>query len=245
VTERSPARNGKAIVSVLAALALAGVVAEPAAALVVRAEASRVRSFSATGCGATDTETVPLPRGAGRILATRPAEGTRVFGRVTGMPVARLTGNDVVRSPGGDSVAFTATGSDHACSEPDPYAGHGWRTEPTELRVRFRRRVPVYMVGTDMRRRTRPRLIPIGASQIVYSLRWRSWGGRVARGRGLFPANDCVPDCASGQITNRPVTVRLGQPRLCDDGRYRYLVLHYRFRDSQGGGGRATFGYQC
>lgn len=225
-------------------LGLAGWTAS-ADALVVVDNASRFRAFAGVGCGGTDTQIVPLPARARGIVATRPRVDAVLRSADGGDDeVARVSSVRSTRSGGRRVVAFTVTGSGTTC-ETDPALAPAWETDFVDLVVRFRRRVPVYMVGTDIRRRIRPALIYIGASQRIYSLRWRSWGRRIARARGVFPANSCVPSCVEGTLTPHPVRVTLSQPRLCDDRRYHYLVLRYEFLDGGGRPGTARFGYLC
>lgn len=46
-------------------------------------------------------------------------------------------------------------------------------------------------------------------------LKWSSWGATSATGTGVYNANDCTPDCASGQIKSGPVKVTLSKPKTC------------------------------
>ncbi len=218
----------------------------PTQALVVTERTDKLGFFEGEGCGSTDTSTVTLPRGARRIRPVAPQVGQAIEDLDgTGDVVARITRIERVRAGGPVAFRYTATGSDASCNE---LAAGGWSSDGVELVVRYRRRVRVYMAGTDDRNRIRPRIIYIGASQRIYGLRWRSWNGRVARGRGIFPFNNCIPYCAAGRITSYPVRVKLSSPRRCGS-RYRYLRLTWRYSGRKppraGRRGSATFGYQC
>lgn len=218
----------------------------PAYALVVKERTDELAFFEGEGCGSTDMATVTLPKGASGIQPLTPqiGQGIEDLGGA-GEVVARIT--KIERARNGRRVGFryTATGSDAACAEPDAL---GWESDGVELVVRYRRRVKVYMAGTDDRNRVRPRIIYIGASQRIYELRWRSWNGRVARGRGIFPFNNCIPYCAAGRITEYPVRVKLSSPRRCGS-RFRYLRLTWSYAGRKpprvGRRGSTTFGYLC
>ncbi len=45
--------------------------------------------------------------------------------------------------------------------------------------------------------------------QYVADIRWRSYGGEVAVGRGKYASLDCMPSCADGHYTFTPVTIIL------------------------------------
>jgi hypothetical protein len=107
-----------------------------------------------------------------------------------------------------------------------------------------RKRCEVYVAGTGIRE-VRPDIIYIGASQRIYGLRWRSWGGRRARATGIFPVNNCVPDCARGSISPRRVAVTLSRKRLCR-GYDEYLRLRYRpLKGSLPDAASTDFSYRC
>jgi hypothetical protein len=61
----------------------------------------------------------------------------------------------------------------------------------------------------------KPDAIGVGASSAITEIRWTTYGGQTAVGKGIFPSNDCVPSCAEGTITPIPVTVRLTSRILC------------------------------
>jgi hypothetical protein len=232
----------------VAALAvfISALAASPTGGLVVSDEAGDYPTLSGRACGSVDTVVVRLARGAGRITSIAPKVGRGYRDATTGAIVARVTGIAKLRQGGRRVVRFTITGGDDACLRSERYAEVGWETDEANFVVRYRRRGErIYMAGTDDRPRVRPRIIYIGASQRIFGLRWRSWHSRVARGRGVFPGNSCAPSCAEGRISDHPVSVRLSRPKLCDDGRYRYLVLSYRFLDGGGRPVRTTFGYLC
>lgn len=60
----------------------------------------------------------------------------------------------------------------------------------------------------------RPRLVLLteDGSVVVRRVRWRSWGGKAARGKGTLTASDCNPNCAGGHLTNRAAKVVLAKP---------------------------------
>jgi hypothetical protein len=55
-------------------------------------------------------------------------------------------------------------------------------------------------------------LLTEDGSVVVRRLRWRSWGGQLAHGSGTFSASNCVPSCATGNLTNHPADVTLSRP---------------------------------
>jgi len=61
----------------------------------------------------------------------------------------------------------------------------------------------------------KPDLIGQGVSNAIEDIRWTSYGGATAVGKGIFPSNDCTPSCADGTITRLPITVRLRDRILC------------------------------
>lgn len=50
-------------------------------------------------------------------------------------------------------------------------------------------------------------------SAILETLHWSSWGGTVARAKGILSASNCVPDCAGGKRTHDPAQFVLSQRR--------------------------------
>lgn len=80
-----------------------------------------------------------------------------------------------------------------------------------------------------------PDLIGLGASSAIEQIRWKTYGGPIAVGVGIFPRNDCVPSCAGGHITPVKVTVKLRRRILCRG------VLAYDLWAIQGPGLDGTF----
>src|SRR3954470_5947593 len=56
----------------------------------------------------------------------------------------------------------------------------------------------------------------------VDHLRWSSWGGRVAVGRGIYHFNDCDPACVSGHFHMLGATLHLFTRRTCPDRTHLY-----------------------
>lgn len=84
----------------------------------------------------------------------------------------------------------------------------------------------VYSGGFEPR--VRPGTVYFGAHEYIRSIRWSTWGGDAAHGRGIYPVNDCEPSCAEGHYTDYPVRVRLSDVKRCR-GRYEYLHLAWTF----------------
>lgn len=203
------------LVALLASLWLCG----PAQALVVREVETEGATFSADNCGDSDAEVVELPPGAARPSIQAPKPGTGLAGAFPNhtATVARIATIERTNSGGRISFRFIATGSDDVCARPEVYPS-GWETQEVDLKVRFQRRVRVYFAGTDHRRRYRPRVLRIGAGQRILGARWRGWGRRSTRGRGVLRLGH----------RNDPVALTLSRPRRCG-ARYHYLTLRYRF----------------
>jgi putative transposase len=130
------------------------------------------------------------------------------------------------------------------------YLGDPFRLATTPITRRItlsRARCRTYFSGSG-RRRYKPRVLYFGASQRIYDVSWRRWGRKVARGRGTFPANDCIPYCAAGTITPYRVAVKLSRPRICN-GFIQYLTLRWTYRNGQPPGAprsqSTTFDYTC
>ncbi|HTY73762.1 MAG TPA: hypothetical protein VMI11_15290 [Actinomycetes bacterium] len=66
----------------------------------------------------------------------------------------------------------------------------------------------------EVRRPTGIILACADANAYLKGLSWRTWGGAVARGRGVYWANDCVPDCAAGHFHRHLAYVHLSRVRL-------------------------------
>lgn len=72
----------------------------------------------------------------------------------------------------------------------------------------------------------KPHSLNFGANGLLHKNRWTSWGGTRARGRGIFPFNDCTPDCARGHVTSYRVRLILSRVVTCKD-RPTYVHLTY------------------
>jgi hypothetical protein len=183
--------------------------------------------ISGGGCGAAGTASIRLPAGTLRAHIDEPPLGGPVY--KDGHIVARVEARSIVTDPRGLLATFTARGSDDACDDPAAYPG-GW-SGYLDYYVRVRRRVQAYVstrcLGRD---RVRPRTIAIkcsrGAVLRFERLRWRTWGGRAARGRGRFTVNPCEPTCATGSRVRYAVRLTLTTARRC--GHWRYLRMIVR-----------------
>src|ERR671924_70390 len=111
-------------------------------------------------------------------------------------------------------------------------SGCGWGASGSAIPTRQAKKPPVYLLDPGLGElAVRPEYISfkIEAQRFTWirNLRWRTWGGETARGRGLFES------CAGGHCSRATVAVRLWRrrPRHCSTGssytRITY-VLHGR-----------------
>jgi hypothetical protein len=160
------------------------VLAAPASALVVHPTTVVGHSFTGAACGSVDTLVVALPR-------------TATNARILFPQVGELLPSD--DDEAGNPVVATVTNA-----AVDRLGG----------RVAYTQRVRTYVRGFgEGSARRRPARLNVGLGALT-SLSWRSWDGRVARGRGIGPGGE-------------PVRVKLSRPRDC--GRWRYLSVRYRY----------------
>ncbi|HYI36251.1 MAG TPA: hypothetical protein VEX39_06590 [Thermoleophilaceae bacterium] len=185
-------------------------------------------AFDGAGCGTTSSQTIALPsRARGARFAKKPRAGAPVYDRNSDAIVARLYDYKLTRRGGRYRVTVTVQASDDVCTSPQEFTD-GWESDgDLTVSLRYLRRVRVVFTGNPGQLQYRPRTLYFGAAGYLPVRRWSSWNGRVARGRGVFPFNDCNPYCAAGKVTRYPVSVRLSRPRLCN-GRYRYSILSWR-----------------
>ena len=187
------------------------VAAAPAAALPVTGTARGAEDFEGTGCGTTAAKVLRLPTGTAHVRGGEaPAVGTVL--RDDDGPVATIDRIDSTRVSGRAGVQFTARGSHDACA---PGAGSDffWSTDFIQLSARFRGNARVFFGGIETIR-YRPRTLFYSPRGAVRRVRWRSYNGRVAIGRGVE--------------RGRPVTIRLSRPRLCPDQRGEYQYFGFR-----------------
>jgi len=80
----------------------------------------------------------------------------------------------------------------------------------------------VYFSGAVGGRHVRPRNLYLTAdgTLAVFKVRWDTWGGRRATGRGRAEYHGCTPDCASGVDHHARVSIRLSNIRRCGSRRY-------------------------
>jgi len=77
-------------------------------------------------------------------------------------------------------------------------------------------------------------VVPLQSGSVarVYNIRWDSWGGKTASGRGSAVHNNCKPNCADGKLTRYPVTVKYKRKRSCL-GKRAYVKFVYIFNRSR------------
>jgi hypothetical protein len=76
------------------------------------------------------------------------------------------------------------------------------------------------VVGDCSRSQVRPSSIQVGCANARLSLtrlRWSSFGGLTAHGRGSYTYNSCRPDCARGRVISDPVVIVLSRAAICQD----------------------------
>jgi hypothetical protein len=246
-------RAKAAALAACAALCFAVLGTATAEALTVRWKSDRGDAFMGDRCGEVDTVTRGLRRGAFRIRIDRPTLGTLFRDDATGKVVARLTKTEVRRRGSRRSVLFSATGAGDVCTNPAFYETNGWSTEEIRFLIRYRTRERVYFPSSCNEARYKPRRIVIACGDGNYQLRgmhWRSWNGRVARGRGFARVNDCIPYCARGHFHLYRVRARLSRPRnvQCGSHRrftYRRIRVLFTGRKPRGFPRDDAFNFRC
>jgi hypothetical protein len=88
----------------------------------------------------------------------------------------------------------------------------------TETVVKFRAPAPMVFVPQGDELAYKPDSLIMGAHPGPYNIRWKSYGGPTAVGRGLFASNDCTPSCAEGTQTVHKITVKLTELIACRGG---------------------------
>jgi hypothetical protein len=84
-------------------------------------------------------------------------------------------------------------------------------------------RVAPYSFGTPSK--VRPRTLGVGAKGELLKLSWSSWGGRYARGRGIYDIAGFAGEPGTGY--RAPVTVTFSRRATCKGRRaYTKLVIH-------------------
>lgn len=203
--------------------------------------------FAGSSCGAVDAVTWSFAARAFDIDPVRPVAGQKITDYWTGRTVATVRGATVSRLPDGSKrVRWEARGTDHVCTNPGAYPD-GWETRDVYFRVNYSTNEPVYFYDVRDQRLRKPRSIYFGASGRIKRIRWGTWDGPRARGRGRFPFNDCRPSCAEGDITWYRVKTILSNVRYCG-GSDRYTKLTYVFRRKPPGVNRrqtVRYGYLC
>jgi hypothetical protein len=60
-------------------------------------------------------------------------------------------------------------------------------------------------------------------------LKWSSFGGSTAKGKGTLATDTCEPNCAEGKTVRYAVTVKATNPRTCKKGLRVYNKLTLQF----------------
>lgn len=93
----------------------------------------------------------------------------------------------------------------------------------------------VYVKGTgrgDYSLHYRPGTLQFGSRSVLVGLRWSTWNGPRAQGRGSVSYNDCVPSCAEGRPKNYAVQVTLTARSTCGTKNRRYRRLRFSYTGS-------------
>lgn len=83
----------------------------------------------------------------------------------------------------------------------------------------------------------RPGRLAFGAHELIIDVTWSKWREKVARGRGTYLVNDCMPYCAAGTITPTPTAVVLtGRIACAKRNVFRLMKVYFdgRRRTSRG-----------
>jgi hypothetical protein len=79
------------------------------------------------------------------------------------------------------------------------------------------------------------------------AMRWSSFGGATAAGKGTYVTNTCEPNCAEGKIISFPVTVKASGAKKCKHGLrvYGKLVLTFTGSKKPPSGTERTWTFIC
>jgi hypothetical protein len=92
----------------------------------------------------------------------------------------------------------------------------------------------VGVVDLDGRATIRPKRLDFAADAAIEDITWSSWDSREAEGSGQVRLVDCDPTCAQGKAVTFPATVRLVQPKACQEGQF-YDRVDVRLERTDGG----------
>jgi hypothetical protein len=114
----------------------------------------------------------------------------------------------VLAAAAGGAVAATSGGGGA------PASGHTvpGHTAPGHTAPSRAAALPVVAIGTFTGRRPWQIVFSADGGNIVTGIRWLSWTGAGAIGRGVSGIESCVPDCAQGTVRYVPTTIRLSGP---------------------------------
>lgn len=102
----------------------------------------------------------------------------------------------------------------------------------------------VYVKGTgrgDYSLHYRPKTLQFGTRSVLVGLRWSTWNGPRAQGRGSVSYNDCVPNCAQGRAVNYAVEVTLASRSTCGTRNRRYRRLRFTYTGARPQGLARTY----
>lgn len=227
-----------ALCAVVGAFAAIAVWAGPASAYnwYFHETATNDVDFSGSGCGSVSFKSAYLPRRAQSIVPQSPKVGDALQDGLFGEGVvAHISSVQVLRNADGSlKVQWTAVGSDAAC-DPTTLSSRGWDTDTETLMVSYDRFVGSRVYWRSIRNRPedaiRPRWHSVLADVRFERMRWQTWGGPVAKGRGYVGHDDFIPNGHGGYrlIDQRArATFRLSRVVYCNDHRliYTRLLVH-------------------
>lgn len=86
----------------------------------------------------------------------------------------------------------------------------------------------VWVTGSCLHEQYKPKQIILACGDgntALEHMKWSSWSGVKATGRGTYDVNTCTPSCAAGHVVTYPVTVALSKPGGCP-GRKHAVFKH-------------------
>jgi hypothetical protein len=68
------------------------------------------------------------------------------------------------------------------------------------------------------------------STAFLAAMKWTTWSGTEAVGRGTYKLNDCNPNCAGGHVYPVPTVVTFSQPvKVCSAAETRWVWSHASF----------------